>query len=245
MIRVKSLPVIDYGVESYVYLYHDKALKNFLKGDFWQEENQRVFRNKLEKLLLLQQLALPTHPQIYDFYVSRFWKTRLFYAYTMEHLLHDKIPIILYSSLENQIDLIKKIWQNIQFENSYNIYNVDIKPDNYYMDEEGNLKTLDIDNLHVDGYRYDIIPVILKDLIKYCPHEPTLTELQNLAMLMCVIEVLKGKNINCFTCSALRDEIDELIIDEGLKKVMFNVTKAESEDMTEIIKSLKPSSINR
>lgn len=245
MIRVKPLPVIDYGVESYVYLYHDKALKNFLKGDFWREENQRVFQNKLEKLLILQDLKLPTHPEIYDFYIAKFWKTKLFYAYTMERLLHDNIPFAIYNSFENQITILNKIWQNIIFETSYNIYNVDIKPDNYYMDKKGNVKTIDIDNLQVDMYRYDIIPVVLKDLIKKSKHEPTIIELQNLAMLMCVIEVLLGTNTNYYTCDSLREIIDKLFTDIGLKKAMYNVTMAQEEDMGQIIKSLKPSSIHK
>lgn len=240
-INKKDCRLIDYGSESQIYLYQGKVLKDFTTGRGWNKSRKETLINKKNKLELLQNLHHPNHPEIYNFYLL---KNKIIRAYSMDYFEDNIIENVVYGSFEEKIWLINKIWQNVKEENKEDIYNFDIAWWNFCLDKDGNLYTIDIDNLKVGKYSNDMESCSLRKFINNLNFGPTNIMLQNFSMLINILIIFLNDKVHSFELYEIKKCIIRIIKDEKLQTLMLNIVDGKEEDMEEVLALTKNLKLN-
>lgn len=243
-INYDNCKLIDYGSEGQIYLYEGKALKDFTFGDGWNKSRIDTLKNKRKKLELLQKLHHPNHPQIYTFYLL---ENRIMRVYSMDYLKDNGIEdIALSDCFDEKLWLVNKMWQNVKEENKEDVYNFDINWCNFSLDKDGNLYTIDIDNLKVGKYSSDMEPISLECFLASFPGEVELnnTQIQNFSMLVNILTLFVEYDSKNLSLYELRSLIIENIKSQRLQTIMLNIIDGKDEDIEEVLALTKNLKLN-
>ena len=165
----------------------------------------------------------------------------------MDYLEYNGIEdIALSDCFDEKLWLVNKMWQNIKEENKEDIYNFDINWCNFSLDKDGNLYTIDIDNLKVGKYSSDMEPISLGCFLASFPNEvePNSTQIQNFSMLVNILTLFVEYDSKNLSLYELRSLIIGNIKSQRLQTIMLNIIDGKDEDMDEVLALTKNLKLN-
>ena len=233
--------VIGCGENGHIRAFNDDAYKIFQIPYISLGQIASV-KKKATKLKILKELQLDSYVKIKELYGYEDNSKVLLWAYKMQRLTDNVLKKIhMYSlSLEQKSELLMKVYNILQKGHEYGIYNWDLDFDNFYLNKDGRLIGLDVDNLKVKTYSPEEVRRPIFNFIDSLSNiELTKQDnirVENYAFLRMCLKVWTIEYYDHMGVCALNDLINRLKIDESLKEVMYAVLKNDANvDLKDII----------
>lgn len=158
-LELKSM--IDCGSEGITYtVNYNGQLYAYKKLD-----NKKSIPNKIEKLKLFNKIKIPSNIHIVK--PKAIIYNEDYNGYLMEYIDNLSLDDLIDINIEDKINILKKIKETIIFINQIGIIHGDLKCNNFLYDGLDPI-LIDIDNMWINNYLYDLENFFIKEYIQNC-----------------------------------------------------------------------------